>query len=173
MNFDEAFEQLLDARHEGRTLSVDPHDKGNWTGGAVGLGQLRGSKFGISAAAHPTADIAGLTEDGAKAIYQREYWGPAGCDAVPDAVRFDLFDMAVNSGVRPAVKVLQKAAGMPPEECDGIVGPHTLMAIQQLDTARLLAHFNGARLAFLTDADGWQYEGRGWAKRIATNLMEV
>jgi lysozyme family protein len=170
MTFDEAFDELLDARHEGRTLSIDPNDRGNWTGGQVDLGRLVGSKFGVSAAAHPTEDIVGLTEDRAKAIYLRDYWGPAGCDAVPDAIRFELFDMAVNSGVGNAVKTLQRAVGETP---DGVLGPLTLQALQSMPPLRLAARFAGQRLNFLADCAGWQSEGRGWSKRIAANLMEV
>jgi lysozyme family protein len=51
-----------------------------------------------------------MTLERAKTIYKRDYWGPAGCDTVPDGIKFDLFDMAVNSGVKPAVRTLQKAA---------------------------------------------------------------
>ena len=36
-------------------------DPGNWTGGQVGAGELRGTNFGISAAAYPQLDIANLT----------------------------------------------------------------------------------------------------------------
>lgn len=42
-----------------------------------------------------------MTLERAKPIYRRDYWGPAGCDAVPHGIRFDLFDMAANSGVKP------------------------------------------------------------------------
>jgi lysozyme family protein len=162
MDFDTAFTKLIDQRREGTSLSLDPTDRGNWTSGQIGLGQLKGSKFGISAAAHPTEDIANLTLERAAVIYQRDYWGPAGCDAVPPRVKFDLFDMAVNSGVRNAVKTLQKAAGLPPAEQDGRV-PELL----------LLCRFNGTRLLFLADASGWPTQGRGWTRRVATNMLEA
>ena len=34
--------------HEGG-LSLDPNDRGNWTGGKKGSGELRGTKYGIAA----------------------------------------------------------------------------------------------------------------------------
>ena len=34
----------------------------------------------------------------AKVIYHRDFWLAAGCNYVPESARFDLFDMAVNSG---------------------------------------------------------------------------
>lgn len=153
MNFDNAFYILLG--HEGGYVN-DPKDRGGET------------KYGISKRAYPGEDIANLTVERAKALYLRDYWGPAGCDAVPHGIRFDLFDMAVNSGVKAAVKTLQKAAGAEP---DGVLGPKTLAAVQVHPTPRLVARFNGARLLFMADAPTWAAHGRGWARRIAANLM--
>ena len=152
MTFDEAFERLLG--HEGGYVN-NPRDPGGET------------KYGISKRSYPGEDIAGLTLDRAKAIYAHDYWGPAGCGAVPDAARFDLFDMAVNSGVSAAVKTLQRAVG---ETDDGIVGAHTLQAIQSMPAPRLIARFNGERLEFMAGLPTWPAFGRGWARRIAANL---
>lgn len=155
MDFDSAFERLRG--HEGGYVN-DPRDPGGET------------KFGISKRSYPAEDIRNLTIERAKAIYLHDFWGPAGCDAVPDALRFDLFDMAVNSGVRAAVKTLQKAAG---ETEDGILGPLTIQAVSSMPASRLLARFNGARLAFMAELVTWPSFGRGWARRIASNLMSV
>ena len=155
MNFDEAFMKL--AGHEGGYVN-HPSDPGGET------------KYGISKRSYPGEDIKGLTIARAKDIYARDFWGPAGCDAVPDALKFQLFDMAVNSGVRPAVKALQKAVA---ELEDGILGPRTLQAVQSMPAARLVARFNGARLALLADLPTWPAFGRGWARRVASNLMET
>lgn len=173
MDIDTAFDRLVNPAREGTGLSLDPKDKGNWTGGECGKGALKGSKFGISAAAYPGEDIAGLTVERAKELYRRDYWGPAGCDAVPDAIKFDLFDMCVNSGKGNAVRTLQKAAGVPAAQVDGVLGPRTLQAILVMHPVRLAARFNGARLAFMADLAVWPAEGRGWARRIAANLMEA
>lgn len=167
MDFDKAFERLIG--HEGG-MSLDPKDKGNWTGGRPGAGQLKGTKYGISAAAYPSEDIANLTLERAKALYRRDYWGKAGCDAVPDGVKFDLFDMAVNSGPGAAAKALQRAVG---EVADGIIGPRTLLAVQTMPAPRLVARFNGARLLYLADAETWATHGKGWARRVAANLLEA
>lgn len=158
MDFDQAFERLRG--HEGGYVN-DPRDPGGET------------KFGISRRAYPGEDIAGMTIERAKTIYLRDYWGPAGCDAVPDALKFDLFDTAVNSGVRAAVKLLQKAAGMPPSGQDGILGPHTLQVVQSMPATKLLARFNGARLQLLAELPTWPAYGRGWARRVASNLLEA
>lgn len=155
MNFDKAFERLIG--HEGGYVN-DPRDPGGET------------KFGISKRSYPAEDIKGLTLERAKAIYRRDFWGVAGCDAVPDAMKFDLFDMAVNSGPVTAIKTLQRSAGVTP---DGLLGPITLQALNSTPTPRLVARFNGHRLDFMTDLKTWSVFGKGWAKRVASNLKEA
>lgn len=167
MNFDDSFERLIG--HEGG-FQNDPEDRGNWTSGVIGQGKCLGTKYGVSAMTYPGEDIAGMTLERAKAIYRRDFWGPAGCDVVPDAVKFDVFDTAVNSGVVTAIKLLQRAASA---QDDGALGPHTLMAAQAMDPERLLARFNGHRLDFLNDRPAWPTYGKGWTQRIAENLMEA
>jgi len=152
VNFEQSFEALIG--HEGG-YSNDSRDPGGET------------KFGISKRAHPGEDIANLTLERAKQIYFLHYWGAAGCDVVPDPIKFDLFDMAVNSGVKASVRTLQYAVGETP---DGLLGPRTLQAVQSMPAARLKARFNGERLHFMTTLPTWNTFGKGWARRIAFNL---
>lgn len=159
MNFDDAFERLIG--HEGGYVN-DPRDPGGET------------KYGISRRSYPGEDIAGMSLERAKVIYRRDFWGPAGCDAMPDALKFDLFDTAVNTSApgRPttAIKMLQRAAG---ERDDGVIGSRTLLAVQAMDPFRLLCRFNGHRLDHLNDLAIWPTYGKGWSQRIAENLMEA
>lgn len=155
MDFDEAFKILIG--HEGGYVN-DPRDPGGET------------KFGISKWSYPAVDIKGLTVDQAKRIYERDYWIPAGCDRVPAAIRFDLFDAAVNSGIERAVTWLQMAAGATP---DGKLGPKTLTACIMVGGPTLQARFNGHRLEFMTNLSTWNRFGRGWARRIASNLQRA
>lgn len=154
MNFDQAFEKVIG--HEGG-FSDDPADPGGRT------------KYGISQRAYPGEDIAGMTLERAKDIYRRDYWGASGCDAVPELVKFELFDMAVNQGVKTAIKALQRAAEVAD---DGILGPKTLQAIQSMRADRLLFRFDAARLVAYTAMDDarWARFGRGWIKRVASNM---
>lgn len=168
MTFDEAFVLLIG--HE-KGFQNDPNDRGNWTGGKVGVGVLKGTKYGISAAAYPGEDIANLTLERAKFLAHRDYWGPAGCDAVPPGMKFDLLDTAYHGGVKPAVRMLQRAAGV---DDDGVLGPRSLQAIQTMDPERLLARFNGWRLDALNDnPELWRRYGGGWSQRIAENLKRA
>jgi lysozyme family protein len=155
MDFDQAFERLIG--HEGGYVN-HPADPGGET------------NFGITKRSYPMENIRAMTLERAKAIYHRDYWGPAGCDAVPSGVKFDLFDMAVNSGVTTAIRTLQNAVGT---GADGVIGPKTLQAINSMPEARLVARFNGWRLAFMANTPQWETFSRGWARRIAANLKEA
>jgi lysozyme family protein len=156
MNFDDAFKALIG--HEGAYLSAEAARRQGDSGGET--------KFGISKAAYPSLDIANLTLAECKAIYKRDYWGPAGCDAVPEAIKFDLFDTAVNSGVRSAVRLLQKAVG---EAEDGVLGPKTLQAVQSMPPDRLRLRFSACRRLLWSSLSTWPAFGRGWTIRQAKN----
>lgn len=167
MGFDDAFARLIG--HEG-AYTKDSRDPGNWTGGKVGLGELKGTKFGISAAQYPDENIAGLTLARAREIYRRDYWSRIQGDQLPAWIAFDVFDAAVNSGVETATKWLQRAVGAQP---DGILGAKTIACARRADPATAVARFNGIRLAAMTNMPTWPDHGRGWARRIAANLQEL
>ena len=108
MDFLDAFAKLIG--HEGG-LSLDPRDRGNWTGGRRDWGELKGTKYGISAHAFPDLDIKSLTLEQARQIYRDKYWSAACCDMLPDPLKFPVFDLAVNSGPGRAARLLQRAVG--------------------------------------------------------------
>lgn len=157
MDFEGAFHALIG--HEGGYVD-DPADPGGRT------------KYGISQRAYPGENIAGMTLDRAQEIYRRDYWGPAGCDAVPDVLKFDLFDMAVNQGVKAAIRALQHAVG---EHEDGVLGPLTLQAVLSTPSYRLLFRFDAARLVHYAELDDarWARFGRGLVRRVAANMAAV
>jgi len=171
MDFNTAFNILVDPQHEG-AYSNDANDPGNWTGGKKGVGTLKGTMYGVSAASYPGEDIANLTLDRAKAIYARDFWGPAGCDALPDLLKYEMFDLAVNTSApgKPAtaIKILQAAVGTMQ---DGILGPKTLQAAQSLDPNRALRRLQAGRLRYYTGLVNWPAYGKGWVNRVATNMM--
>lgn len=158
MEFNEAFIKLIG--HEGN-FSDHPDDKGGAT------------MFGITEAVARAnlyyGDMRELSLFKAKAIYQQCYWNPVKADQLPAEVRFDVFDAAVNSGVGQSAKWLQRALGV---DADGDIGPLTLRAANNADGGQLKAKFNGQRLQFMTNLPTWGSFGKGWARRIAKNLME-
>ena len=154
MTFDEAFARMV--KHEGGYVDhrADP-------GGET--------RYGISKRSYPHLDIKSLTLAQAREIYLRDFWDAAGCTAVPDGIKFDLFDTAVNSGCNRAVRLLQRACCAAE---DGQLGPRTLQAINSMHPMTLVARYNAARLAFMAGLPNWPAFGRGWANRIASNILE-
>ena len=111
-----------------------------------------------------------MTLEHAKMIYRRDYWGPSGCDAMPDAAKVQVFDMAVNSGVSAAIRTVQRAIGTTP---DGILGPLTLQALQSMPASRFIARFNAQRLVLMAGLSNWPAFSRGWVLRVADQLMQA
>jgi lysozyme family protein len=153
MNFEEAFDRLIG--HEGSYVN-DPRDPGGET------------KFGISKRSYPNLDIKNMTSEDAKRIYRRDFWERARADLYDGAIGFQLFDAAVNSGIGNAVRFLQRAVGVAD---DGKIGPITVSAINSHSVTDVLARFNGERLMFYTKLSTWDRFGKGWARRIAQNLL--
>jgi lysozyme family protein len=164
MNFDEAFQRVVG--HEGK-YQEDRADRGNWTSGIIGVGELRGTKFGISAMAYPHLDIKNLTLAQAKDIYKRDYWDRAKMGEYDPGFAFQVFDAQVNHGPGNAIRFLQRAVGVAD---DGSVGRLTLAAVKATSVTDLVMLFNSERLAFITRLEKFQRYGGGWVNRVALNL---
>lgn len=149
-------------------LSLDPNDSGNYTGGKVGVGELKGSKFGISAASYPDLDIKNLTRDDAIAIYKRDFWDKLDGVDMPLALAFQAMDFAVNSGCGTAIRYLQQAAGVAD---DGHVGDVTIKALNAMPDEVLTTVYIALRLKYLRKCKGWPTQGGGWVERIANNML--
>lgn len=143
-------------------LSLDPRDNGNWTGGHAGAGTLKGTKYGVSAAAYPDLDIANLTLQQAHDIARSKYWTPAGCDQLPPGVALCVFDFAYNAGVRESVRVLQRTVGA---KEDGDMGPMTLLAVHEIDPRILIARFTTERINAYMKMSTWSTFGHEWSQR--------
>lgn len=157
MTFEEAFEKLMG--HEGG-YSNNPNDTGLETMYGVTARVARENGY-----AGPMRD---LTQAQAKGIAKRVYWDAVRGDILPDAVRFDVFDGAYNSGPSTSIKWLQRAVYVTP---DGVFGPTTLMGVQTYSPQAVVARYNGHRLDAMNDMGGWASFGRGWSQRIAQNLI--
>lgn len=152
MNFDLAFDRLIG--NEGGYVN-NPGDPGGET------------NFGISKRSYPTVDIASLTREQAKVIYFRDFWQRGQMDRYDPAIAFQVFDIAVNSGIETAIRLLQRAAGVAD---DGHVGPVTLAAIKSRSVTDLLMLIIAERLIFWCKLSTWPTFGKGWARRAADNL---
>jgi len=147
--------------------SADRNDPGNWTGGRIGVGQLKGTKYGIAANTYGYLDIKNLTIEDAKKIYWQDWWLKIGADSLPSAVTYQMWQFAVNAGIGTAKRGLQYAVGTAQ---DGHIGPLTLAAVERADLNDIILRFNSFVLDHYTSLSTWPTYGRGWARRVATNL---
>lgn len=152
MNFDLAFDRLIG--NEGGYVN-HPGDPGGET------------NFGISKRSYPTVDIASLTRDQAKVIYFRDFWQRGQMYQYDPAIAFQVFDIAVNSGIETAIRMLQRAAGVAD---DGHIGPITIAAIKSRSVTDVIMLLIAERLIFWCKLSTWPTFGKGWARRAADNL---
>jgi lysozyme family protein len=123
------------------------------------------TKWGISKRSYPNLDIASLTRDQAAEIYKRDFWEHLG--DIPDAVKFQAFDFAVNSGLSTAIRKLQAAIGVAD---DGIFGPISRSTLNSMNVNDVLMRYAAQRLRFWTSLSSWPTFGKGWALRAAKDL---
>ena len=140
-------------RREGG-FSVDRLDPGNWTGGKVGTGVLKGTKFGIAASAHPLLDIAGLTLAQASDIYWREYVLAPGFERLAAPLLLVVFDAGVNCGPGRAAGWLKVASN-------------------KVGLSAQIAAVTALNLAYHRSLSTWSHYGQGWAARIAACQLQA
>lgn len=144
-------------------LSLDPKDKGNWTGGKEGVGELKGTNCGISAASFPNEDIANMTPERAKKIYKKYYWDKNKCDYLPDWASIAVFDFSINSGWKPAAKEFQRALGV---TVDGIIGNQTIGSANRIPPRKVLEDYMNFRLDYMKKSKMWRKYKNGWTDRV-------
>lgn len=158
--WNKAFEMVIG--NEGGYTNTSA-DRGNWTSGKIGIGELKGTKYGISAMCYPHLDIANLTLEQARDIYHKDYWCRYKCDCLPDAVGLVLFDSVVNSNAKRMIKFLQECLGV---SADGIMGNQTIGACNRIPQKQIINNFLDKRLNYLMSLKDWKYFGKGWSNRI-------
>jgi len=133
------------------------------------------TKWGISKRSYPYLDIKNLTLDHAAEIYLRDFITPISSRELPDGITFQLIDFSVHSGIKRAVKELQRWMNIVIDgnrvEPDGVIGPYTRAKILSFSDSDLVQILNAARLKFLKDLPNWHENSRGWTDRIANNLL--
>lgn len=156
--------------HEGG-YKAEKKDRMDWTGGRVGVGELRGTKFGISAGTYPHLDIKNLTIEQAQAIYYKDWWLASRVEALPYELAYQVFDAEVNHGRKTGIKFLQDALGFTGRDVDGILGKNTLSKVREMSEDKIIMRMLGVRLRFFTNIGTWDTYGRGWARRVANLLI--
>jgi lysozyme family protein len=144
------------AREGGATFTDVSSDRGGAT------------KYGISQNSYPSLDIRNLTEQQARDIYKRDYWDRVSGDTIQSQlVAENIFDTAVNMGVRNASKLAQLCIDIAP--ADGVIGSNSVAAINAIDEHQFLAAYTVskiARYAYICNKDRTQTKFLlGWINR--------
>ena len=148
-------------------LSDDKNDAGGITKYGVCL------RFLKTIRPNATADtIRNLTKQEATDIFHSEFWDRCRCDELPDRIAFALYDTAVNTGCKQAVKFLQRALKITD---DGRIGTGTIRAAKTCDVDFVLTDFLEQRRQFYRNLaakkPSQQVFLRGWLNR--TNALAV
>ena len=155
-NFDNAFNLLIGNEGGYVNNSADPGGETNW---------------GITRAVAVDNGYAGsmrlMPKETAKQIYKKMYWDKLQCDQLPFTVAFQLFDAGVNHGNSQAVKFLQRALSVVD---DGVIGAKTIAATNALDDLQIVMLFNAERIEFYAALKTFSTFGKGWIRRVASNL---
>jgi len=126
------------------------------------------TKYGISKRQFPNLDMKSLTIDKAFEIYKKLYWDEMRLDnCTSQIIANELFDTAVNMGVKRAARFLQEALNMLENSSlavDGMLGPQTMNVLNIYLKAGNRSHLVESIL--LKTLDGLQFK-HYWA--IAEN----
>jgi len=107
-------------------------------------------------------ELKNIPEDHIQLIYKKGYWDKIKGDELPSGLDFCVFDWAVNSGPGRAAKALQKAVMV---SQDGVIGPMTLEAVKEYDSAVLIESITGYREEFYRNLSTFETFGKGWLRR--------
>ena len=157
-NFDECLALTLSAEGGFADHVDDP-------GGATNMGITRATLAGVRGHAVSKADVRALTRTEAVEIYRKIYWSQIRGDELPPGVDAVLFDHAVNSGAKSAVRALQGALGF---KQDGVITRRCVSAALSSDYAALVRSLCAARMNFLRRLSTWLVFRRGWTARVET-----
>lgn len=159
-NFDECLKKLL--VHEGGFVNhpADPGGMTNlgvtarvwqeWVGHDVDEKQMRA-----------------LTPSTVAPLYRKKYWDACHADDFVSGLDYAVFDVAVNSGVGRAVKLLQSCVGATPDGGYGSITAGLVKKAQEEDPSRLIELYCAKRLEFLQSLNTFATFGKGWSRRVS------
>ena len=158
-NFEKCLELLL--KHEGGFVN-DSRDNGGMTNLGVTI------KVWEEWVGHPVSEkeMRSLTPLMVAPLYKRKYWDACRADELISGLDYCVFDVAVNSGVGRAIKLLQQTVGATP---DGGYGSITAALVKEAekDPKKVISLFCARRLEFLQSLKSFPVFGNGWSRRTA------
>jgi lysozyme family protein len=163
---EDLFERVMEFTEKWEGGKVDdPVDRGGRTN--MGVTQKTLDGWRASKGLTGEFDVYEITREEAREIYEANYWDAIGGDDLPERVALAIFDIAVNSGPKKAIRVLQESVGV---TADGKLGSRTLAAVYATDPHELFTTINGTRAAWYeaiiaNDATQEKYR-KGWFNRL-------
>lgn len=158
-NFDKCLELLL--VHEGGFVN-HPQDPG----GMTNLGVTK--KVWEEWVGHDVneKEMRNLTLTMVAPLYKRKYWDACRANELVLGLDYCVFDIAVNSGVGRAIKLLQSSVGATP---DGGYGSITVALVKKAEQEpeKLIETLCAKRLEFLESLKAFPTFGKGWSRRVA------
>ncbi len=126
------------------------------------LAEHRHLKMNSMAHWAPIVRAMGLQE--AEDIYATKYATACRFDDLNSGPDCTILDFGVNSGPSRAIKYAQMVVGT---ARDGVLGPITLAAVNDMDSNRFVDALCDLRLGFLKHLHTWGTFGKGWSARVA------
>ena len=147
-------------KHEGGYID-HPSDPGGET------------KYGISKRAYPGLNIKELTIQDASAIYYNDCWLKLKIENIKnEELKLHIFDMAVNAGIKTAIKLLQGIVGTTQ---DGVLGPRSEAKIG-LYEGDIVEEYKKARINYynklIKNKPQLQVFIKGWINRVNSTKFE-
>lgn len=158
-NFDACLRKLL--IHEGGYVN-HPSDPGGMT------------NLGVTArvweewVGHPVDEkqMRALTPELVAPLYRKKYWDACRANDLVSGLDYAVFDVAVNSGVGRAIKLLQSVVGATPDGGYGSITAALVKKAEEENTAGLIAKYSNTRIQFLKSLKTWPTFGKGWERRV-------
>lgn len=170
--------------------SNDARDAGNWTGGKVGVGDLIGTKYGISAPVLvkelrskgytmpiTASTMKNLEYKSAIAIYKKNYWAPIKGDQIKDQKVADMiYDSAVNQGVGAAQNFVKDSLNTKTYDIDAINSANPTKLFNDIGKSREAWYIKKGGYAlnsWLSRLKALGYEGVEAAKRNIGRIVVI
>lgn len=109
------------------------------------------------------ADVRGLTQAEAAAIYRTSYWAAMRAGSMPPGIDLMLFDEAVNAGPGRSIRLLQARLGVTE---DGIVGPQTISAAEACRPRITILALRASTEDAYRNTKGFETFGNDWLARL-------
>lgn len=142
---------------------ADPRDRGNWTSGVIGKGELKGTKYGVASHVYPNLDIKNLTVEQARQIYKTDYAAKVAYNDMPAGVDVSVYDMGVSAGPARSLALLKAALGTDVSTPIAL----SMVANKAPDKVSVIKKFAAKRLSFYQGLGTFKTYGRGWTRRAA------